>query len=101
MTALEKATPQSREKFHKLIDSVIYSRRLEAYYLLIREIDKNEEGELWKSMSDEDRQRILDAYEESFDDSKLIDHMAVLEGLEIWLKRKSTGKKTQAGSLTK
>ena len=91
----------TKEEFHKLIDSTEHAPRLEAYYFLIKEINTAEYGELWKSMTEEQRQEILQAYEESLDENNLVDHEVVMEGLEKWLNRKSNGTKKRAFGLTK
>ena len=78
---------KTREEFHKLIDKIQDENVLKGYYNLIQKLDKHQTGELWESLTAEEKEELLLSYEESFDPKELITHDQVKKQHDKWLKK--------------
>lgn len=68
---------ETRQEFHKLIDSVNNERILKSFFKLFNEQIQRSQGTLWKSLTKEEQEELLFSYDESFDEVNLIDHIEV------------------------
>ncbi len=75
-----------KENFHHLIDTIDDEQLLIGYYQLVKQLSDNQDGRLWNSLSDEQKQELLIVYDESFDPANLISHEEVKKQHEKWLK---------------
>lgn len=78
---------KTREAFHKLIDEIGDEVVLNSYYQLISVLSEKNEGELWESLSTEEKGELLISYGESFDEENLLDHSMVMEKHLKWRKK--------------
>lgn len=76
---------RTREQFHKLIDDIQDEESLKSYDSLIQRFQKRQPGDLWNSLSNDEKQELLIAYEESLDSGNLISHNQVKEQHRKWL----------------
>jgi hypothetical protein len=75
-----------KDDFHHLIDSIEDEQVLQHYYQLIQKINDDQNGHLWNTLSEDQKEELLLAYDESFDSSNLISHEQVKQQHEKWLK---------------
>jgi len=75
-----------KDEFHHLIDSIDDEQLLKGYYELIQNLNSGENGQLWNSLTEEQKREVLLAYEESFDSANLIPHEEIKKSHEKWLK---------------
>ncbi|MDZ7607708.1 MAG: hypothetical protein U5K79_19460 [Cyclobacteriaceae bacterium] len=64
---------QIKDDLHSLIDKIDNNELLEMVYQLLDSRNKQTEGELIKSLSEEQKKELYEAYDESLDESNLID----------------------------
>lgn len=74
----------TKARFHKLIDAIENDKNLKSYYNLVNRLHQNESGELWKRLSELEKDDLLLSYEESLDSSKLIPHEKISEKHSKW-----------------
>ncbi|SHF88478.1 hypothetical protein SAMN05444483_10396 [Salegentibacter echinorum] len=74
----------TKARFHKLIDAIGNDKNLKSYYKLVNRLHQNESGELWKRLSELEKDELLLSYEESLDSSKLISHEKLSEKHSKW-----------------
>ncbi|MGF7082357.1 hypothetical protein [Mucilaginibacter sp. UYCu711] len=75
-----------KDDFHHLIDSIGDEQLLQHYYQLIQNVNQGKVGQLWNNLSDSEKQEVLVAYDESFDNNNLLTHEEVKSEHEKWLK---------------
>jgi hypothetical protein len=73
---MNKAT--LRSNLHKLIDKIDNQNLLEEYYKEIKSIIEKSRGNVWDTLTDEQKKDVLLSYEESEDDDRLLDHDTVM-----------------------
>ncbi len=76
-----------KEEFHHLIDSIDDEQLLKGYYELIQNLNSSENSQLWDNLTEEQKEELQIAYEESFDPANLISHEEVKKSHEKWLKK--------------
>lgn len=76
---------KTRDEFHKLIDNIRDEKTLKGYYDLIQRLNKNQTGELWESLTEEEKNELLLSYDESFSPENLIAHDEVKKQHGKWL----------------
>lgn len=76
-----------KEDFHHLIDTIDDEQLLKDYYQLIQRLNTDQTGNLWNNLSETEKQELLSAYDESFDENNLISHEQVKQQHEKWLKQ--------------
>lgn len=77
----------TREKFHQFIDSINDERQLEKYLTLFQALYGEQQGALGKGLLPEEREDLLKAYKESFDDTQLIANEEVRIYFHKWLEK--------------
>lgn len=61
---------------------------LSSYYSLIQLLKENQTGTLWSNLTDEQKNELLQAYDESFELKNLVNHEEVKLQHEKWLEKK-------------
>ena len=75
-----------KDEFHHLIDTIEDEQLLKSYYQLIQSINVSSGGKLWSALSETEKQELLLAYDESFDEKNLLSHEQVKQQHGKWLK---------------
>jgi hypothetical protein len=75
-----------KDDFHHLIDSIEDEQVLKHYYELIQKINYDQNGHLWNNLSEIQKEELLVAYDESFDNNNLLTHEQVKSQHLEWLK---------------
>ncbi len=78
---------RTKEAFHALIEKIENEEVLKGYFELIKRLNKNQTGELWDSLSSEERDELLISYEESLDPKNLLSHEDVKGQHDKWLRK--------------
>ncbi|MFC0517527.1 hypothetical protein ACFFGT_25165 [Mucilaginibacter angelicae] len=76
-----------KEDFHHLIDTIDDEQLLKSYYQLVQQLNANRTGHLWNNLNEAEKQELLIAYDESFDDANLLSHDQVKQMHKKWLKQ--------------
>ncbi len=74
-----------KDDFHNLIEKIEDEAVLKGYFKLIQRLNNNQTGELWDSLSAEEKDELLLSFEESFDPKNLISHEEVKKQHGKWL----------------
>ncbi len=67
------STAEIKTNLHKIIDRIEDERLLRVIYDFLEVREKSTEGQLWKTLTAEQQQEVIQAFEDSEDDAKLID----------------------------
>ena len=67
------ATIDLKSNIHKIIDQIESEQLLRVIYDFLKARKQKEPGQLWASLSDKQKNKVLMSYEESEDDNNLID----------------------------
>jgi len=78
---------RTKEDFHNLIDKIEDEEVLKGYFKLIQRLNNNQTGELWNSLSPEEKDELLLSYDESLDPNNLISHEEVKKKHGKWLRK--------------
>jgi hypothetical protein len=78
---------KTKEAFHELIDKIENEEILKGYFKLIQQLNSNQTGNLWNTLSSEEKNELLFSYDESFDPKNLLSHEDVKGQHEKWLKK--------------
>ena len=78
---------KTKEAFHLLIDQIKDEERLQLYYDLVKRLCNAPDGQLWNSLTDDQRADLLLSYEESSKPENTISHEEVRKMHESWLTR--------------
>lgn len=78
---------KTKEAFHRLIDNIEDEGLLNEYYNLISRLTNCKEGELWNSLTPEQKEEQMLSYEESKDPKNLISHEEVVGQFSKWLEK--------------
>jgi hypothetical protein len=76
---------KTKEDFHKLINKIENAEVLKGYFKLIQRLSSNQTGELWNSLSAEEKEELLLSYDESLDQNNLISHEHAKKQHDKWL----------------
>ncbi len=68
-----------KSNLHKLIDQIDNRNLLEEYYQEMKSIIEKSQGNVWDTLTKDQKKEVLLAYEESEDDNNLIDTKSVLD----------------------
>lgn len=61
-----------RSNIHKIVDRIQSEQSLQKLYNLLKVWDTNKPGQLWDSLTEEQKQEVLIAYDESEEENNLI-----------------------------
>ena len=67
------STVDLKSSIHKIIDGIQSEQLLQAIHDFLKVRESNKPGQLWDSLTEEQKQEVLLAYEESEDDNNLIE----------------------------
>ena len=76
------STTEIRTNLHKIVDRIEDERLLRVIYDFLDRKEKSTEGQLWKTLTPEQQQEVLQAYEDSENDANLIDDKDVWQNLK-------------------
>jgi hypothetical protein len=62
-----------KSDLHKSLDKIENEHLLRAIYDFLKQNENVEEGQIWKSLTEEQKKEVYMSYEESQDDNNLID----------------------------
>ena len=62
-----------KSDLHKILDKIENEHLLRAIYDFLKQNENVEEGQIWKSLTEEQKKEVYLSYEESQDDNNLID----------------------------
>lgn len=65
-------TVELKINIHKIVDDIQSEQLLRTIYDFLKVRKKNNSGQLWASLTEEEKQEVLLAYEESEDENNLI-----------------------------
>ena len=74
-----------KDKIHKIIDDIEDEYILNAYLSLLSKLSSRESGELYNSLTDEQKAELNLSYDESFIESNLLAHEDVKKEHAKWL----------------
>jgi hypothetical protein len=76
------STTEIKTNLHKIVDRIDDERLLRVIHDFLEVREKSNEGQLWKTLTTEQQQEVLQVYEDSENDSNLIDDE------DVWRKLK-------------
>lgn len=76
----------NREALHRIIDSMDEAE-IKGFYALAKRISNRQSGELWNSLTEEQKEELCLAYDESHNDDNLISHEEAKKQHSKWLKQ--------------
>jgi hypothetical protein len=68
-----------KSSIHKIIDNIENELLLQTQYDFLRMKEKSETGKLWSSLTQEQKNEVLNAFDESEDENNLIDSSAIFK----------------------
>lgn len=76
------STAEIKTNLHRIVDRIEDERLLRVIYDFLEVREKSTEGQLWKTLTTEQKQEVLQAYEDSENDSRLIEDKDVWRNLK-------------------
>ena len=73
--------------FHQLIDKIENEELLSSFYQLLVQRSQGKNGQLWESLTDEEKKELLLADEESKDSNNWISEEEVRQRHQQWLRK--------------
>lgn len=67
---------------HQIVDRIKDERLVQAIYSFLKERENSNDGLMWESLTEDQKKEVLLTFEESEDDSNLIDDKDVWESLK-------------------
>ena len=71
-----------KSNLHKIVDQIEDERLLRAIYSFLKERENSQDGQLWNALTKEQKKEVLQAYEESENDSNLVEDKDVWKNLK-------------------
>ncbi|MFZ1809340.1 MAG: hypothetical protein WAU36_19055 [Cyclobacteriaceae bacterium] len=71
-----------KKNLHQIVDRIEDERLLRTIYSFLEIREKSTDGQMWNSLTESQKKEVLEIYEESENDSNLIDDSDVWEGLK-------------------
>lgn len=65
-------TVELKSDLHKILDGIENEQLLRTIYDFLKQGENTEEGQIWKTLTEEQRKEVYASYEESKDDKNLI-----------------------------
>lgn len=75
-------TAELKSNLHKMVDRIEDERLLSAIYSFLNERENSEEGRMWNSLTEDQKKEVLQAFDESEDNSNLINDEDVWKELK-------------------
>lgn len=73
------STVELKSSIHKIVDEIQNEHLLQAIYNLLKSGTQNNSGKLWDSLTEDQKQEVLLAFEESEDENNLLDRDQVFK----------------------
>lgn len=67
------STIELKSDLHKIVDKIENEQLLRAIYDFLKQGENEQEGQIWKTLTDEQKNEVYLSYKESQDDKNLID----------------------------
>jgi len=74
-----------KEKLQEIISGIKDEKKIQSYYTLISHLEDMQEGNLYKSLTDQQKDILESTYNKSFDCDQLLDHDEVKSNFSAWL----------------
>jgi hypothetical protein len=71
-------TPELKSNIIKMVDDIQNQQLLQTLYDFLKVRETSKTGELWQSLTEEQKQEVLLAYDESEDEHNLVDYRSML-----------------------
>lgn len=78
-------TVELKTNFHQLIDKISNEAMLVKFYEIMSTANVSNEGSLWKNLSNEEQQELIEIKKNSHNIENLIDHSAMKLKFKKWL----------------
>jgi len=78
-------TVELKTNFHQLIDKISNEAMLVKFYEIMSTANVSNEGSLWKNLSNEEQQELIEIEKDIHDIENLIDHSAMKLKFKKWL----------------
>lgn len=72
------STVELKDHIHKIVESIEDEQLLQAIFDFLKSKDTGKPGRLWSTLTEKQKSEVLRSFEESEDDSNLIDRDQVL-----------------------
>jgi hypothetical protein len=72
-------TIELKSNIHKIVDGIQSEQLLQAIYDFLKTREKNKSSRLWDTLTEEQKQEVLLAYDESEDENNLLDRDQVFK----------------------
>lgn len=79
---MDMGTAELKSNLHKMVDRIEDERLLRATYSFLNERENSEEGRMWNSLTEDQKKEVLQAFDESEDNSNLINDEDVWKELK-------------------
>jgi bifunctional N-acetylglucosamine-1-phosphate-uridyltransferase/glucosamine-1-phosphate-acetyltransferase GlmU-like protein len=66
-------TVEMKSDIHKILDKIENEQLLRTIYDFLQQSENAQEGQIWKTLTEEQKREVYSSYEESQDDKNLID----------------------------
>lgn len=66
-------TIELKSSLHRILEKIDNEQLLRALYDFLKERENSKEGQIWKTLTDEQKKEVYLSYQESEDDDNLID----------------------------
>ena len=66
-------TTELKTDLHKILDRIENEQLLRTIYDFLKQRENTQEGQIWKTLSDEQKNEVYLSYEESMEENNLID----------------------------
>ena len=76
-----------KSQFHTLIDEIDNPTLLQTFFDLFKARVNEPESKIWNTLSADEQQEVLEAFDESEKDSHLIGHETMKQKYQSWLKK--------------
>jgi len=70
---INMGTIELKSDLHKILDKIENEQLLRTVYDFLKQGGNSEEGQIWKTLTEQQRKEVYSSYEESEVDTKLID----------------------------
>ncbi len=75
------STTEIRSNLHKIVDRIENEHLLSTIYSFLKQREESKGGELWNSLSKDQKAQVLNAFDESEDDNNLVDDSDVWKSI--------------------
>ncbi|MEQ9592223.1 MAG: hypothetical protein RLN86_06465 [Cyclobacteriaceae bacterium] len=77
----DKSTTQLKSSLHQIVDRLENEHLLSTIYSFLKQREESKGGQLWNSLSKDQKAQVLNAFDESEDDNNLVDDSDVWKSI--------------------